>query len=84
MIVIKIEMWPHGDREQAYPLGGLIITNDGTGDQTTGNYRVEATHSGAYFGKRPEPYKTGHVKGFRRSLSVYRLVCRCLQAIRET
>jgi hypothetical protein len=83
MVVVKIEMWPHGDRSKAYPLGTVLIANDGTGSTTTGNYEVTASHSGMFYGKRPEPYKTGKVAGFLRKLSVYRLVSRALAAIGE-
>lgn len=83
-VVIKIELWPHGDQAQARPLGGLIIDNDGTGDAVFSNYNVTAMHAGMYFGKRKEPFKTGKVLNFRRSLSPYRLLCRALHAIHET
>lgn len=83
MVVVKIEMWPHGDETKMYPLGVITIANDGTGTTTTGNYQVTASHSGSYFGQRPEPYKKGRVLGFLRNLSVYRLVARALAAIGE-
>ena len=83
-VVVKIELWPGGDEKKAIPLGGLTICNDGTGTSKVGNYDVEASHAGKYFGKRREPYKRGHVSGFGRHLSPYRLLFRALKAIRET
>lgn len=83
MVVVRIEMWPHGDESKAYPLGAVFIANDGTGDASLGNYDVTAVHAGAYFGKRKEPYKTGRVVGFLRKLSPYTLVAKALKAIGE-
>jgi len=40
IIFIKIELWPWGDRSRRKTLGEMVITNDGTGSQTTGNYKV--------------------------------------------
>jgi len=34
MIVVKVELWPHGDAEKAEPLGVLAIRN--TGDHAGG------------------------------------------------
>lgn len=83
-VVVKIELWPGGDERKARPLGCLTIVNDGTGTGKVGHYDVEASHAGVYLGKRKEPYKTARVSGFARHLSPYRLVCRALQALRET
>lgn len=84
MVVVKLEVWPHGDQSKAYPLGEIQIANDGTGNEVAGNYEVLAKHAGMYYGKRPEPFKRGRVTGFHRKLSPYRLLCRALQAICET
>ncbi len=83
MIVVKMELWPGGDKSKARPLGVIMIANDGTGDAESGDYLVEASHAGKYFGKRKEPYKSGKVKGFLRGLSPYRLLYRALKAINE-
>jgi hypothetical protein len=83
MVVVKIEIWPHGDESKAYPFGRINIINDGSGDNGTGNYKVEALHSGKFVDK-PGIFKTGVVKGFQRTLSVYRLLFRALASIRET
>jgi len=83
MVVVKIEMWPHGDESKAYPLGKIEIANDGTGDAQSGNYDVTAFHAGIFYGKRREPYKTGRVVGFLRRLSPYALLAKALKAIGE-
>lgn len=83
MVVVRIEIWPRGNQERAYKFGEVRIINDGTGDLETGNYKVEASHSGKFVNK-PGIFKQGVVKGFNRSLSVYRLLFRALAAIRET
>lgn len=84
MIVVRIELWPHGDQARARQLGVIAITNDGTGTAATGNYEVVASHAGNYFGKRKEPYKRGRVRGFLRNLSPYRLLFRALKELGET
>jgi hypothetical protein len=79
MVVCTIELWPHGDKNQARPLGVINISNDGTGDAQSGNYEAELLHAGVYFGK-PGNWRTGSVSGYRRSLSPYHLVARALVA----
>jgi len=79
MVVVKIELWPHGDQEKARDLGSLIICNDMTGTKDYGSYNVAVSHGGRYWGK-PGVWKSGLVKNFRRSLSPYHLVARALAA----
>lgn len=83
MLVIKVELWPHGDESLKEDFGTIKIINDGTGDVQTGNYTVEASHTGTYR-SRKGIWKRGAVKGFSRRLSPYRLICRALRAIGET
>ena len=40
MIVIKIEIWPHGDMSKARLLGVGTITNTGEGTPELGKYRA--------------------------------------------
>lgn len=40
MLVVKIELWPHGDESRARVLGRAEIANDGSGTRTRGNYVV--------------------------------------------
>jgi hypothetical protein len=42
MIVTTIDIWPYGLERAKRRLGNIIITNDGTGDRTTGSYDVIA------------------------------------------
>jgi len=79
LIVVSIEIWPHGDQQKARPIGVAIITNDGTGDKDHGNYKVKLSHAGKYIGK-PGAYKTGTVKEHLRRLSPYHLVYKALKA----
>ena len=84
MVVVKIELWPGGDKRRRRPLGVLYITNDGSSESAAvGNYKVTASHAGKFFGKKGV-FKQGRVLGFARTLSPYRLVCRALRAINET
>ena len=79
MVVVKIELWPNGDKEKARTLGAMTISNDGTGDASSGNYDVGVCHGGSYFGK-PGLWKRGRVRSFRRSMSPYHLVARALSS----
>lgn len=40
MIVVRIEVWPHGDSSKARELDQVFIVNDGTGTKDLGNYSV--------------------------------------------
>lgn len=62
MIVVTISLWPNGDRSREQHLGTACITNDGTGDETTGNYDVLLSTKG----DNPKPWRRGKVEGFPR------------------
>lgn len=79
MIVVKIELWPRGDPNQAREIGRAEIVNDGTGTREKGNYQVRLRHSGRYTG-RPGFWKRGAVSGVSRLLSPYHLVMLALGA----
>lgn len=42
MIVVTIEMWPHGEEAHKYPLGQVQIVNTGRGTASHGFYQVDA------------------------------------------
>lgn len=66
MIVIKVELWPLGDETRKKDLGTAHISNDGTGSDGTGNYKVRLL-KGALYSKKPGTlWKSGSVKGFDR------------------
>lgn len=73
MIVVKIELWPHGLRAKAREIGRVVIANDGSGTAESGNYQVALSHAGIY-GDKPGAWKSGTVTGHRRNLSPYHLV----------
>lgn len=79
MVVVKIELWPHGDQTRRRMLGEMRITNDGEGDEDIGNYNVQLRHSGRYWGKGGN-WRTGKIVGFMRNMSPYHLVVAALQA----
>lgn len=41
MLVVKIEIWPFGNKHKARTLGEMHIVNDGTGTGERGNYRAD-------------------------------------------
>jgi hypothetical protein len=42
MLVVKIELWPHGVQSKAKELFRVFIANDCTGTSKAGNYSVAA------------------------------------------
>ena len=77
MIVIKVELWPHGDSSKARSLGIGLITNDNTGNGTSGNYFVELLTAG----QQSRKWKSGKVKQFpRKKLLAWDLIYRALHA----
>jgi hypothetical protein len=87
MIVIKLEMWPHGDESKAYELGRTYIANVG-GTPERGDYRAAVCRKGKSnipWGRdsegnpNPPPTRIGHVHDYpRQSYNVWRLVIRAL------
>jgi hypothetical protein len=80
MVVVKIEIWPHGDESKAREIGRAKIANDNSGTSALGNYEIELSHSGAYAG-RPGVWKRGRLSGFFRRSSPYHLVMLALGAV---
>ena len=79
MVVVKIELWPHGNEEKAREIGRAEIWNDGTGNEKHSNYGVNLLHSGIYFGK-PGIWKKGYVEKHYRKQSPYHLVVKALKS----
>jgi hypothetical protein len=77
MIVIRVELWPHGDQSRAVELGGARIFNDGTGSPTRGNYHATIFNRGGKVF-----WKSGRVEGSpRKRLGVWDLIFRALRKI---
>jgi hypothetical protein len=82
MVVVSIELWPKGNKEKARPLGVILISNDGTGDDRYGNYDIILSHAGKYIQKtitEKKPWKTSKVINHRKSLSPYHLVYKAIK-----
>lgn len=60
MLVITVEMWPHGDTARRRLLGVATIVNDGTGNRAVGNYDV------TFCGPTRRPWRKVRVEGFAR------------------
>lgn len=76
MIKITVELCPMGDESRARHLGTARISNQGTGNGITGDYKF-------WFSKREQPdtvWKKGEIKGFpRKRLLMWDLLFRCLR-----
>ncbi len=74
MLVVKVELWPHGQESQARTLGTIRIANDGTGTPRRGNYDY------AMRGGRHRMMKTGRITDYaRQAYNPWELVRRILQ-----
>jgi hypothetical protein len=62
MLVVTVELWPGGNKEKSCVLGQALITNDGTGSPTVGNYKFSLMGKN----KRRLKYGTGRLTGFPR------------------
>lgn len=62
MIRVTIQMIPRGDESRARHMGTVEIANDGTGDHTTGNYKVRLSRMDS----PTRAWKTGAIRGFNR------------------
>lgn len=80
MIVVKIELWPHGDETKKYDIGYAVIAlNAVSKDRKIGNYDVALSHSGTYFNK-DGIWKSGEVIGHNRGDSPYHLIAKALES----
>lgn len=70
MLVVKLEIWPHGNEASAREVGRLLIANDGTGTEAVGNYTAVMEDASCRL--------VGSVANFERKRTVWRLVYRAL------
>jgi len=79
MIVVKIELWPLGDKSRSKEIGRMYVTNDGSGNVDRGNYTVAVCRRGST--ERTKPTRTGSVSNYpRQSYNVWRLILRALKS----
>jgi hypothetical protein len=72
MIVVRLEMWPHGDESRKYNLASAQIVNVG-GTASSGDYLYYL------FNKAGKPWRMGTVKRFpRKRLMAFDLLFRVL------
>jgi hypothetical protein len=85
MLVVKIELWRHGDPEQATEVGRMYIANEGSGTADLGNYEAVVCRRGTSKVPRPiapngpKATRSGRVDAYpRRSYNIWRLITRAL------
>lgn len=87
MIVVKIELWKHGNENNKVELGRMYLANNMTGTKTHGNYNAATTRKGEErppwsLGKVSQPTRVGEVVGYpRKSKSPWVLVQMALAAL---
>ena len=80
MIVVTVELWPHGDPrpESREKLAQMVIANDGTGTVKRGNYTGSTLRKGTLRQQR-----AGRVENHARlSYNVWVLVRKMLEAMK--
>ncbi len=71
MIRVRVDLVPFGNEDQAKEIGQLVLANDGSGNEFTGNYVfVYADNSGTEY--------EGSVKDFPRRQGIWELLAECL------
>ena len=75
MLVLKIEFWPLGQEKKASEIGRMLIINDGTGDESVGNYDVRWGNA-----SKPSEMKSARVLGFERRKKFWQLVFLAMRA----
>lgn len=77
MLYVRVELWPHGNRDAAKVIGESYIANDGTGTSERGNYNFRILGKGG----RTLKTKVDRVIDFpRQSYHVWHLLKRILNA----
>lgn len=91
MIMIRIEMWPHGDSSRKRDLAAITIANVG-GDHERGNYLAQISHQiDSDYGERWVDHETFaragagrwklvEINGFERQKGVVKLLWSVLRA----
>jgi len=75
MLVLKLEIWPKGDKTKARTVGEATLSNIG-GDERTGDYEFEIEETA--FGEMPARASKGHIYHHDRMLGAWVLVHRML------
>jgi len=92
MLVVKVELWPHGREDKATELVRMFLANDGTSrDPKIGHYNVAVMRKGEKrapwkhgdgLSPTAKPIRTGRVEGHAKSAyHVLRLVTRGIRAM---
>lgn len=85
MLVVRVELWPRGIKEQRETLRTMVIANDVTGCAARGNYNVYLGHRGETnpWVIMDRPLRTGRVEDYPRlAKRDDELVLRALRAVR--
>jgi hypothetical protein len=79
MIVVKIELWPHGYESKKVEIGRMTITNRGDSDNPKrGNYTVQVMRRGTV----DTVQRVGEVLNYaRRTYPIWELVARALKSV---
>jgi len=78
MLLITIELWKYGDLNKRKIIGTAMITNDGTGTESHGNYTARIC------GKMGSKFKQVEIDNFpRKSYTAWKLLYLALKELFE-
>jgi hypothetical protein len=81
VIRVIVELHPHGDASRRRVIGEMKVWNDGSGEQTIGNYKFAFWRRSKDTKNRKGKVHQGEVKGFPRlRKNVFELIQLCLSA----
>lgn len=91
MIVVRIELWPGGDKTRKQDLATVVISNDGSGTDRVANYKAVVSHqAGTQYAGSLDPaelitgaraWKRGQLVGFRRDRGAVMLLKAALEVL---
>jgi hypothetical protein len=65
MIVVRLELWPRGNKSAKRDLGTMVIENDQTGTEQAGNYMYKIK-KGQVYSERPSMLCQGEFRDYPR------------------
>jgi hypothetical protein len=77
MLLVTVELIPHGRYDKREVLDTIVIANDGTGDETTGNYSARLVAGNHPRTQTPDV----SVRGFERSRGALALLREVLKEL---
>lgn len=82
MLVVKAEIWPHGNRDASYEVGRLEIANTGLSLGGMNSYWIKGQTRPWTAMCIPERFAAGYLENFNREQPVWEIVLAALNALK--